>query len=440
MRLLKSKKPGMIPGFLFFFLCLTLALRISFRPAVEGRLEGVCDFVAERIYLPAKIIGPWTNECHLRVRKLAPGASVAIRIDTFNDLFAQLHTSHLVMYTPTEATKLWTGESKETGINAFYVQGELVVRKVHSASPAQKAGVRFGDVIKSVNGAEGNPEDVENESGSYVIERHGQSLKVEIKPASFIADEGLQLERPAKGVVVLRVPSFRAEYFAEDDWKKTVTALTNAREIIIDLRGNLGGNFVAGLRFLSPFLCVPTEVGHLIRPPPRSSTRGSGESSAGGGAESLAEGAAENLAEKILPNELDDDVQIDIVNQARRVRLATFAGYPCVGAKAQMDVLVDAGTASTAEMAAQALKDFRHAGVRGAMSAGQLLVGLWYAAPEVGEGVKISIPEAVYETSSGHRIEGPGVKLDEVLYYHLEDFQNGEDSWIKTVSRRNVAK
>jgi carboxyl-terminal processing protease len=336
------------------------------------------------------------------------------------------------MYTPTEATKLWTGESKATGINAFYVQGELVVRKVHSASPAQKAGVRFGDIIKSVNGAEGNPEDVENESGSYVIERRGQSLKVEIKPASFIADEGPQLERPAQGIVVLRVPSFRAEYFAEGAWKKTVTSLTTAREIIIDLRGNLGGNFVAGLRFLSPFLCEPSKVGYLIRPPSRSSTPASAESSA--------MESSESLAEKILPDELDDEVQIDIVNQTRRVKLATFAGYPCVGAKAQMDVLVDAGTASTAEMVAQALKDFRHAGVRGAKSAGQLLVGLWYPAPEVGDGVKISIPEAVYETSSGHRIEGPGVKLDEVLYYHLEDFQNGEDSWIKTVSRRNVAK
>ncbi|RYD69416.1 MAG: hypothetical protein EOP84_28510 [Verrucomicrobiaceae bacterium] len=99
-------------------------------------------------------------------------------------------------------------------------------------------------------------------------------------------------------------------------------------------------------------------------------------------------------------------------------------GLPCL-------LKSSSSTASTAEMVAQAMHDYVGAKIFGSASAGQLLVGVWYPVPELGTGVKISVPEAVYQTRRGHKIEGPGVQIDKVLYYHLEELQNGEDSWIK---------
>jgi carboxyl-terminal processing protease len=130
-----------------------------------------------------------------------------------------------------------------------------------------------------------------------------------------------------------------------------------------------------------------------------------------------------------------------MVDQHQRVQLSTFDGYGCSQKTTQeISVLVDSSSASTSEMVAQALKEFKDAKIYGSTSAGQLLVGMWYPVDEIAAGVKLSIPEAVYESHGGRPIEGPGVQIDEVLYYRLNELQNGEDSWIKSVSKRRVSK
>jgi carboxyl-terminal processing protease len=399
------KKPGWIPGFLFFAACLILGLTLTKQGRAANIYEQLCHFVNGHVYLPDADLKPWLQSCLLRSRLVTKQTPPENIIQDLNEQFSALGTSHLVLYNSAESRRIWSGESAETGIESDYVEGELVIFRVHKNSPAELAGLRRGDVIYRIGDRPGTPDEAERKSGSYFILRQKviKEYRIEVRP--IVRDEAPRIVPVTEKTVVLKVPSFRAEFFEKESWKSRVAELKTHPKIIVDLRGNLGGNFVAGLRFLSAFMCSPQDIGYLWKP--KSSLK----------------------QERTLPDELDDEKQIQILDESFLVKLWTFEDYGCLASS--VVVLVDSGTASTAEMVAQALRDYVGAKVLGSSSAGQLLVGVWYPVPELGPGVKISVPEAVYQTRRGHKIEGPGVQVDKVLYYHLDEMQNGEDSWIK---------
>lgn len=377
---------------------------VNNHPGVNAYAQ-LCNFVADHIYLNQDKIRPWHRTCLQRSKSLKPETPLAAMIDDLNKQFSLLRTSHLSIYDAPSARKVWAGQSQETGLEAQYVEGELVVLKVHRNSPAEKSGLRMGDIIYRINNELGTPTLAESSSGVFMIRRQSRITEHRIEAQELKLDEEPELVRLSSKTAVLKVPSFRAEFFEKEKWLTQVRALKKYEKIILDFRGNLGGNFVAGLRFLSPFMCSPQDIGYLWKPRSR------------------------QKSEMNLIDDLNDEHQIQILDQSFLVKLWTFEGYDCL--TASVAVLVDSRTASTAEMVAQALKDYLGAKILGSASAGQLLVGVWYPVPGLGEGVRISIPEAVYQTRRGHKIEGPGVQVDRVLYYHLQELENGEDSWIK---------
>lgn len=366
----------------------------------------ICQFVAGQIYLPEVVVTPWLHDCFLRSRQIQRGTPRNFLIQDINDQFSKLSTSHLVVYDEKESKKVWSGESAETGIEAQYVEGDLVILRVHKNSPAEYAGLRFGDTIYRINETLGTPKEAEVLSGSYYILRDKVIKEYKIQAREIKRDEDVEIIPVTEKTVIFKVPSFRAEFFAKENWLKKINELKKYQKIIVDLRGNQGGNFVAGLRFLSSFMCSPQDIGYLWKP------------------------KSKLKQEATMADDLEDEIQIEMLDKSFLVNLWTFDGYGCIASS--VAVLVDHGTASTAEMVAQALKDYVGAKIFGSSSAGQLLVGVWYPLPELGKGAKISIPEAVYQTRRGHKIEGPGVQVDKVLYYHLSEVQNGEDSWVKS--------
>jgi len=400
------KKPGGIPGFLFFLFFLGVGVRVALQNPPLNTYAQICHFVSEHIYLRAEKTRAWARSCLQRSKKIERQTPLPVILEDLNSQFSLLQTSHLSIYDSEQSRKVWEGTSKETGIDSQFVEGELAILRVHPRSPAEKAGLRMGDVIYRINNELGTPEAAETTSGTYLIQRHKKLTEYKIETRELRREEAPELIRLTQKTALFRVPSFRAEFFQREKWLSQVAELKTYKKIIIDLRGNLGGNFVAGLRFLSPFMCSPQDIGYIWKP--KSSLK----------------------KETILPDELEDERQIEILNQSFLVHLWTFADYDCL--TASVAVLVDSGTASAAEMVAQALKDYIGAKIFGTASAGQLLVGVWYPVPELAEGVKLSIPEAVYQTRRGHKIEGPGVQVDKSLYYHLEELANGEDSWVKS--------
>ncbi|WP_374078922.1 S41 family peptidase [Bdellovibrio bacteriovorus] len=394
-----------ILAILLAFSCAFAAYHFTLQRGFVNPYPVVCDLVAEKIFLEDEQVRKWKRTCHRRSRLVTPYSPKKLVIKDINNALGLLNVSHLEVYDSSEVKSIWRGESLETGIESEFVDSELVIFKLHPKSPAAMQGLRKGDVIKTINGEQPNPWEAQSESGIYSIERGDKVQSYQIKAASILREEGIHFEKLKGNAAVIQVPSFRADFFADAKIKELENELQGVRRLVIDLRGNIGGNFVAGLRFLSLMMCSPEEVGRLIRP----------------------RFAKDNSAE--LPNDLSDEKQLAVLDQHREVILKTFKQESCY--RGEVRVLVDGKTSSVAELVAQALKEFRKAPLLGSPSRGQLLVGVWYPLNEIGPGVEISIPEALYLSHGKHRIEGNGVELDRVLYYNLSEMQAGIDSWVK---------
>ncbi|MEK2644783.1 S41 family peptidase [Bdellovibrio sp. BCCA] len=385
--------------------CAFAAYHITVQRGFVNPYPVVCDLVAEKIFLEDEQVRKWKRTCHRRSRLVTPYSPKKLVIKDINNVLGLLNVSHLEVYDSSEVKSIWRGEALETGIESEFVDSELVIFKLHPKSPAAMQGLRKGDVIKSINGDQPNPWEAQTESGTYTIERGKETHTFDIKATNIIRSESVTFEKLKNNAAVIQIPSFRADFFKDEKIKELEIKLKDVRRLVVDLRGNVGGNFVAGLRFLSLIICTPEEVGRLIKP----------------------RFAKNNSAE--LPNDLRDEKQLEILDQHREVILKTFKQNECY--RGDVRVLVDGKTSSVAELVAQALKEFRKAPLLGSPSRGQLLVGVWYPLSEVGPGVEISIPEALYLSQKKHRIEGNGVELDRVLYYNLSEMQAGIDSWVK---------
>lgn len=375
----------------------------SRRPFVNPYMK-ICELVESRIYLDDAGTAQWSEACRRRAALVKPSTKAAVIADDARALFAELKVSHLEIYNAGEARRIWQGEEENTGIDSEFVDGELVIFEVTPSSPASEAGLRRGDVIAAIQGNHPAPVLAATVGGEFEIRRGKKSFVVTLEPRPIQFDESPRARRRGEDAV-LRVPSFRAEFFEREGWKKQVRELTGARRLVVDLRGNSGGNFVAGLRFLSPFMCGRQELGYLLKP------------------------KTNRANEAFLADDLEDQKQLQVMDRSDMVAMRTFDDYGCLTAR--VSVLIDSRTASTAEMVAQALRDYLDARVMGVSSSGRLLVGVWYDLPELGEGWKISIPEAVYQTRRGRRLEGGGVRVDRELYYELKSMQAGRDSWVE---------
>lgn len=387
----------------------TCSLFMSYHFAIQKSFINpyplVCGLVSQKIFLDDDHLKKWKNICNSRSRLVTPYFSRNSFLQDANNVLGLLHVSHLEVYDSSQVKSIWQGESLETGIESEFVDSELVIFKVHPNSPADTQGLKKGDVIKSINNEQPNPWEAQTVSGYFLVERGSTKKSFNIKPGAVVRSEEIEFEKIHDRAAIVHIPSFRAAFFSSEKLQNLEKNIQGINRLIVDLRGNVGGDFVAGLRFLSLMMCSPEEVGRLIRP------------------------RAENNLITELPDDLREETQLGHFQKNHEVILKTFKATICY--RGHIVVLVDGKTASVAELVAQALKEFRHASLMGTPSRGQLLVGVWYPLQEVGPGVEISIPEAFYLSHGKRRIEGQGVELDKILYYNLSEMQAGIDSWVK---------
>lgn len=381
-----------------------LGFELSVHRSFVNPYSKICDMVEQRIYLSVDETRDWIKTCRSRAAKVGPFTKTSVIVRDARTLLEQLQVSHLEIYHPQEVSRLWSGWNRETGLESEFVEGQLVVFHVHEGSPADKAGIKPGDLVLEIQGTTPAPVVVKTLGGRMKFRRLQNIFEIEIEPKQFKIDERPSFRRLDDQTITLKVPSFRADFFDKELWPEFVAKVPSAPRMIVDLRGNPGGNFVSGLRFLAPFMCGEQDIGYLIKPrlPMRSEAR--------------------------LPNDLRDEVQLDHLENHELIHLRTPISRRCFTSR--VTVLVDSYTASTAEMVAQALRDYVDARVLGSTSAGQLLVGVWHHFPELGSGWRFSIPEAVYQSRRGKRLEGGGVSVDRVLYYELNEMMAGQDSWL----------
>ncbi len=369
-------------------------------------ISEACSFVSHHIFLDDELVRPWHKRC-AEIAQQNLNLDLSYQRQQFRLHLSGLNVSHLDLFEPQEVKNIWSENKKSTGILAEFIDGQLIVVEVMPGSSAVKSEVKTGDQILSINQEAPSPHLAQEISGEYIFDRKGQKLTLQIEVSELVVNEKWQVSKISDKTAHLKIPSFRANYFSKEDLVEMSNQLKSYKKIILDLRKNQGGNFVSGLRLLSVFFCGPQSLGYLIRP------------------------KFPNLPKVNMPDDLNDENQLDLMNKSYYMNLQSFSNYPCL--TQSLSLLVDHETASTSEMVAQALKDYRGARIFGNPSGGKLLVGVWYPMERLGTGVKISVPEAVYQTKRGRQIENNGVHLDEVLDYRREDFEKGVDTWLKNV-------
>lgn len=254
------------------------------------------------------------------------------------------------------------------GISVTPVARGLLVRRVFERSPAARAGIVPGDVIVAVNGRalKGRPSSfatglIKGEPGTRValaVARGARVRRLNLTRARVAVPVVASRLRTVNGVKLAAIELSGFTSGAHGELRQAVdTALARgAKGIVLDLRGNGGGLLDEAVLASSIFI----EDGTVVTTDGR--TRG------------------------------------------RKVFSATG---DAISAKVPVVVLVDRGTASSAEIVTGALQDRRRAEVVGTRTFGK---GVFQEIKELPNGGALELVVGEYFTPSGRNLGGGGVK------------------------------
>ena len=288
------------------------------------------------------------------------------------------------------------GDTEITGIGIDLERRKrgLIVVSPIEGSPAHKAGVEPGDIIKKIDGTDADSLEweeavgrIQGPDGSEVVllvDRRGKEMSFRIRRQRFEVRsvEGRLLE-DGYGYVKIRIFSANTDnalLAALEDIKKKSDPKGGVRGLILDMRRNPGGLLDQGVRVADRFIAE----GLIVR------TVGKGG------------------------REMD--------RQMAHTR-GSWTGFPMV-------VLVDGATASAAEIVAGALQDHQRAVIMGGQSFGKGSVQTVMEIDGCGAkpcGLKLTVSR--YFTPSGRSIQNQGITPD--VFVDASAPPDGEDEIVR---------
>jgi carboxyl-terminal processing protease len=265
------------------------------------------------------------------------------------------------------------GEFGGIGIEVESRNDQLVVLSPIEGSPAERAGIRSGDVIVSVDGKDPSAEPLDK-----LVKRlrgaPGSRVKVGIRRAGVtdlltfdLARELVHVPSVSSRLLVNGVAYIRLKQFQEHTHDELLAAAAK-------LRGR-----VAGGKFSGVILDLRSDPGGLV--------------------DQAADVADEFLDEGVIYSTRHRG---QIVDEVKAHSGGAFSTVPCV-------VLVNQYTASASELVAGALQDQKRASIVGEPTFGKGSVQAIIALPG-GAGMRLTV--ARYYTPSGRAIQADGVHPD----------------------------
>ncbi|HVX96112.1 MAG TPA: S41 family peptidase [Polyangia bacterium] len=268
-------------------------------------------------------------------------------------------------------------EIEGIGIDVEKRKTHLVIISPIEGSPAAKAGIEPGDVIRRVDGVDVGPLEFDEAVGRMqgppgsevvlVVERRGREMTFRIKRGRYelkpvegkLLDDGI-------AYVKLRIFSATTDPMLGDMLDQLNAKAQGLRGLVLDLRRNPGGSLDSGIRVADRFIAD----GLIVK------TVGKGG---------------------------------HVIDEAKAHSRGTWMGFPMV-------VVVDGATASAAEIVAGALQDHGRAVILGTQTFGKGSVQTVIDLDGCGAkpcGLKLTM--ARYYTPSGRSIQGQGITPDVVV-------------------------
>ncbi|MDD3237322.1 MAG: S41 family peptidase [Candidatus Gastranaerophilales bacterium] len=274
-------------------------------------------------------------------------------------------------------------DSNISGIGASIMQiaGKFVIYNVISGSPAKKYDLQIGDIIEKINDTEISNLSIDNvvskirgKKGSYVklsIKRNNKIL-TKIICRDIVTLKNVQYKK-IKDIGYIQVGSFIGKTTPQE-FEEAIMQTQNTKGIIIDLRGDSGGLFDNAI-LMSDMIITQGEILNVVY--------------------------RNGFRNPILAHDT-----------------AIFRDKPIV-------VLINRGTASSAEIFAGTLRDNKKAILVGTRSYGKNSVQEIIPMPNH-TGMNITI--AKYYIPSGEDIHNVGIKPDYEIYYTQQDYLNNRDT------------
>ena len=393
----------------------------------EGRLvvsDDAWSAINQRYYEPGFNGLDWSAQ-RTTFRSLAAAANSSEELySVLRRMIAPLNDPHTRVFTPEEKFDWWRPRFVTTGIAIREVDGLPTVVEVERDSVPQRAGVRAGDLIETVNGDPAmslinarltNSLSFVSASSRYrtfatLLEglpgtsveirwrrKNGSERSAQFQRYWQQRDLGLRIHREKGGLAVIEIDGFTKQ-IAANFTRVVREKLAGVHGLILDLRSNGGGDTEAMTDVASAFLRVGFGLGQFT-----------GRDGAGFtiSTRSRSPLMTEQITQTLLP----------------------------------VIVLTSERTASAAEIFIAALKASKRARVIGTVTCGCVLA---VRTPhELPDGGLLDISELDYRTPAGDRLERNGIKPDQTVTIQRNDLYSGRDRAIelaitKLTSLRNL--
>jgi carboxyl-terminal processing protease len=325
-------------------------------------------------------------------------------------MLGSLRDAHTRVYAPNERFDWQQPHFISVRLSVREVNGQAVAVAVERGSEAERAGIRAGDIITSVDGEpalEVFTRRLRDQTGASTIAAarfRARATLFDGARDSLVRvgwrDAGrkekfatlrrewsrrtaeLRVRRVAGGYGVVELEAF-TQAIALDFVRTFADRLRGARGIVIDLRNNGGGEAESMVEVASAFLPAGKSLGHFI----------------------------------------DRTGRIRLEPQTRAAML--MAADSITRIDAPVVILTSERTSSAAEIFVAALKDARRATTLGTTTCGCVLaIRRRHILPDGGQ---LDVSEMDYRTASGARLEGVGIAPDEKIPLEIKDLRAGRD-------------
>lgn len=390
----------------------TVPGRAFAQPISEGEKRSILSrtesIIRSRAYASTADFAKWPTMVERYEDRLAQADTVTKFSNVLNRLMNEFGISHLDVMTPKMAEQRSKTSQvgigiKHSGRSESFPNG-LLIDQIIGGGPAERAGIRDGDIIFKVDGIELTTTDqLKGDEGSVIVLtiRRAAGEKQEGKIEDIIVTRGKFRTRDPESFAkidddasFIRIPSFDNTY----DRRRVEFLFKQAassKYLVIDLRSNGGGATTNLGHFLGMVLPRGTEYGTSVD---------------------------RDTSEKYQKETGKDPSDVLGVAawsrdkwKVRRNPIEPFAG--------KIVVLINRASASASEIAAAALKELHDppATLIGGKTAGAVLVANDVSLPD---GFRMMVPISEYVTIKGRRLEGNPLKPDVGVPFNLERVGN----------------